>query len=49
MREMYGIVRARESILPVELVLQSGLQDFGFGAFPRIRMPKDTPDQILYR
>jgi len=49
MREMYGIVRGRESILPVELVIQSGLEDFGFGAFPRIRMPRETPDQILYR
>lgn len=49
MRELYGIVRGRESILPVELVVQSGLEDFGFGAFPRIRMPKETPDQILYR
>jgi hypothetical protein len=49
MREMYGIVRARESILPVELVVQSGLEDFGFGMFPRIHMPRETPDQILYR
>ena len=49
MREQYGIVRGRESLLPVELVLQSGLADFGFGAFPRIRMPKETPDQFLYR
>ena len=49
MRELYGIVRGRESILPVELVVQSGLEDFGFGAFPRIRMPRETPDQILYR
>jgi hypothetical protein len=49
MREMYGIVRGRESILPVELVIQSGLEDFGFGAFPRIRMPRETADQILYR
>jgi len=49
LREMYGIVRRRESILPVELVVQTGLEDFGFGAFPRIRMPKETPDQILYR
>jgi hypothetical protein len=49
MREMYGIVRGRESILPVDLVVQSGLEDFGFGAFPRIRMPKETPDQLLYR
>jgi hypothetical protein len=49
MRETYGIVRGRESILPVELVVQTGLEDLGFGAFPRIRMPKETPDQILYR
>jgi hypothetical protein len=49
MRERYGIVRGRESILPVELVLQTGLEDYGFGAFPRIRMPRETPDQILYR
>ena len=49
MREMYGLVRGRESILPVELVLQSGLEDFGFGAFPRIRLPRETADQILYR
>jgi len=49
MRELYGIVRGRESILPVELVVQSGLEDFGFGAFPRIRMPRETADQILYR
>ena len=49
MRETYGLVRARESILPVEIVLQGSLQDFGLGAFPRIRMPKETPDAFLYR
>ena len=40
MRETYGIVRSRESILPFELVVQGSLYDFGFGVFPRIRMPK---------
>jgi hypothetical protein len=29
--------------------VQSGLEDFGFGMFPRIHMPRETPDQILYR
>ena len=49
MREKYGLVRSRESILPVEIVLQGSFKDFGLGAFPRIRMPKPTPDQHLYR
>jgi len=49
MREKYGLVRSRESILPVEIVLQGSFDDFGFGAFPRIRMPKPTSDVILYR
>jgi hypothetical protein len=49
MRERYGLVRGRESILPVELVLQGSFEDFGLGAFPRLRMPKSTPDQFLYR
>ena len=49
MRERYGLVRSRESILPVELVLQGSLPDLGLGAFPRIRLPKPTPDAILYR
>jgi len=49
MRERYGLVRSRESILPVELVLQGSLPDLGLGAFPRIRMPKPTPDAFLYR
>lgn len=49
MRESYGIVRARESILPFELVVQGSLYDFGFGVFPRIRMPKPTPDSFLYK
>ncbi len=49
MREKYGLVRSRESILPVEIVLQGSFDDFSLGAFPRIRMPKPTPDAILYR
>ncbi len=49
MREKYGLVRSRESILPFELVLQGSLDDLGLGAFPRIRRPKATPDAFLYR
>jgi len=49
MRESYGLVRSRESILPFELVVQGSLYDFGFGVFPRIRMPKPTPDAFLYK
>ncbi len=49
MRERYGLVRSRESILPVQLVLQGSFEDFGLGAFPRIRMPKTTPDAFLYK
>ena len=48
-RERYGVVRGREPILPVEIVLQGSFQDFGLGAFPRLRLPKPTPDQVLYR
>jgi hypothetical protein len=49
MREKYGLVRSRESILPVEIVLQGSFDDFSLGAFPRVRMPKATSDVILYR
>jgi hypothetical protein len=48
MRERYGLVRARESILPVDLVIQGSLSELGLGAFPRIRMPRPTPDAFLY-
>ena len=48
LRERYGLVRKRESILPVELVVQGSLDDMSLGAFPRIRMPKPTPDAFLY-
>jgi hypothetical protein len=49
LRERYGVVRGRESILPAEIVLQGSFSDFGLGAFPRFRPPKPTPDQVLYR
>ena len=49
LRERYGVVRGRESILPAEIVLQGSFTDFSLGAFPRFRPPKATPDQILYR
>jgi hypothetical protein len=49
MREKYGLVRSRESILPVEIVLQGSFEDFSLGAFPRVRIPKPTSDVILYR
>jgi len=47
-RERYGMVRARESILPVDLVLQVSGTDLGLGAFPRVRPPKPTEDAVLY-
>lgn len=49
MRERYGLVRGRESILPVDLVLQGSLPTLGLGAFPRLRPAKPTPDAILYK
>ena len=47
MRERYGMVRARESLLPVELVVQGELDSLQLGAFPRLRTPKTTPDAVL--
>jgi hypothetical protein len=49
MRERYGLVRGRESVLPFDLVLQGSLRDLSLGAFPRWRPPKQTPDAFLYR
>ena len=49
LRDRYGLVRGRESILPVDIVLQGSLPSLGLGAFPRIRTPKPTPDAILYK
>jgi hypothetical protein len=47
--EKHGKIRRAESILPVEIVLQGGLEDFGLAAFPRVRLPGETPDAFLYR
>ena len=49
MREKYGMVRARESILPFDLVVQGSVADLSLGAFPRWRTPKASPDAFLYR
>jgi hypothetical protein len=49
LRERYGMVRAREPILPFDLVLQGSFQSLSLGAFPRFRPPKETPDAILFR
>lgn len=49
MREKYGMVKSRESILPFELVVQGSFPDLGLGAFPRLRMPKTTPDAVLFK
>ena len=49
MRERYGVVRGRESILPFDLVFSGNLQDLQLGAYPKWRAPKPTPDAFLYR
>ena len=49
MRERYGVVRGRESILPFELVLKGSLTDLSLGAMPRMKAPPETPDAILYK
>jgi len=49
LRDRYGLVRGRESILPIDIVLQGSFPDLGLAAFPRVRMPKKTPDAILYK
>ena len=49
MRERYGVVRGRESILPFELVLSGSLTDVSLGAMPRMKAPRETPDAILYK
>jgi hypothetical protein len=48
-QERYGLVRQRESVLPMDLVFQVSGGDLGLGAFPRMRAPRETPDAILYR
>jgi hypothetical protein len=49
LRERYGAVRGRDSILPFDLVFRGSLGDFSLGAFPRWRPPAETPDAFLYR
>ena len=49
MRERYGMVRSRQPLLPVELVVQGSLSDLTLGAFPRLRPPATTPDSVLYK
>ena len=49
LRERYGLVRGRDSILPFDLVFRGSLGDFSLGAFPRWRPPRETPDAFLYR
>jgi hypothetical protein len=48
LRERYGIVRGRDSILPFDLVLSGSLEDLSLAAFPRWREPRRTPDAFLY-
>jgi hypothetical protein len=47
--EKFGSVRQRTSPLPIEVVLQGGLEDFGFAAFPRVKLPRASPDSYLFR
>jgi hypothetical protein len=49
LRERYGMVRARESILPFDLVVQGSLSNLSLGAFPRFRPPRETPDALLFK
>ena len=49
LRERYGAVRGRDSVLPFDLVFRGSLGDFSLGAFPRWRPPRETPDAFLYR
>jgi hypothetical protein len=49
LRERYGMVRGRDSLLPFDLVFRGSLGDFSLGAFPRWRPPQETDDAFLYR
>jgi hypothetical protein len=46
--ERHGALHARDSILPVELVLRGSLETLSLSAFPRIRLPAEEPDAFLY-
>jgi len=48
-RERYGMVRGRESLLPFDMVVRGSFEDLTLGAFPRWRKPEHTPDAFLYR
>jgi hypothetical protein len=48
-RERFGMVRGRESVLPFDLVVRGDFSSAGIAAFPRWRMPRETPDAFLYR
>ncbi len=49
LRERYGLVRGRDSVLPFDIVVRGSLGEFSLGAFPRWRAPRETPDAFLYR
>jgi hypothetical protein len=49
LRERYGMVRSRKSILPFDIVIKGSLTDLSLGAYPRIREPRRTPDAFLYK
>lgn len=49
LRERYGLVRGRDSVLPFDLVFRGSLGELTLGAFPRWRPPRETPDAFLYR
>ena len=46
--EKHGFVNARESILPVDLVLRGDIETLGLAAFPRIHLPENPADAMLY-
>lgn len=48
-REMHGLIRAGEPLLPIDFVIRGGLDDMGLAAYPRVRPPEETPDAFLYR
>ncbi len=47
-RERLGTVRARESVLPVEVVVRGDLETLGLSAVPRLRLPEPAADAFLY-
>lgn len=48
-REKYTMVRTHEPLLPFDIVVQGSFPDLGFGAFPKLRPPEESPDAVLYR